>query len=42
VPILPPIWVSVAGRSHQNAAISAVVVDLPLVAVMATNGALRA
>src|SRR5438067_1107551 len=38
VPILPPIWVSYPA-TFVRCAISAVVVDLPLVPVMATNGA---
>src|ERR1700722_12517529 len=38
VPILPPIWVS-QPATRIRCAISAVVVDLPLVPVMATNGA---
>src|ERR1700676_5460846 len=38
VPILPPIWVS-KPATRIKCAISAVVVDLPLVPVMATNGA---
>ena len=38
MPILPPIWAS-RPAARRRCAVSAVVVDLPLVPVMATNGA---
>src|SRR6476660_3210873 len=41
VPILPPIWASCPAE-RRRCEVSAVVVDLPLVPVMATNGAVGA
>ena len=41
MPMLPPSCTSTAGGLQEVTAVNAVVVDLPLVPVMATNGASR-